>query len=309
MKAVKTTKYGSPQVLKIVEVNKPIPKNNEILIHVKAIAVTSGDCRMRAFNPPNWYFWIPMRLALGLFKPRRPVQGLWLSGKIEQTGKTTKIFSVGQQVYARTPDLKFGANAEYICLPENCTIGLKPLNLSHEESVSIPFGALTALHFFRKAGINSEDNVLIYGASGAVGIAAVQLGKIFGAEIHAVCSRENMDLVINNGADYVIDYKKKKITDINEKFDIIFDAVGKINKTNIKHLLKDNGKFISVVSSGHAHASNIDLEFITILAEFGKLKPAVDKIYPFEQIAEAHKYVDTGHKKGNVVLTVKTDNA
>ncbi len=304
MKAFKTTNYGSPEVLKMVEVNKPIPKDNEILIRIKAIAVTSGDCRMRAFKPPFWYFWLPMRLSLGLFKPRRSIQGLWLSGEVEQVGKETKKFIVGQGIYARTQDLKFGANAEYICLPENCTIGLKPKNLSHEESVPILFGALTALYFLGKKIIREEDKVIIYGASGAVGIAAVQLCKIFGAEIHAVCSTNNIGLVKSNGADYAIDYTIHNISYIYNTFDIVFDAVGKINKTMVNKLLKNNGRFISVFSSGHAKGGSTELDFITLLAEFGRLKPIIDKIYPFEQIVEAHSYVETGHKKGNVVLTV-----
>ncbi|MBU0711035.1 NAD(P)-dependent alcohol dehydrogenase [bacterium] len=304
MKAIFTTRYGEPGVLKLVEVDKPTPKKNEVLIHIKTIAVTSGDCRMRAFNPPYWYFSIPMRLMLGIFKPRKPIQGLWLSGVIEKIGENANKFKTGQQIYARTLDLKFGANAEFICLPENCILGLKPTNLSFEESVSIPFGGMTALHFLKKVNIKKGDKVLIYGASGSVGIAAVQLGKYYGAEIHGVCSTGNIDLVRYNGADYVINYKEKNITDLSEKFDIVFDAVGKINKSIAKKILKEGGRFVSVYSSGHAQGGSKELDYMTELAEKGILKPVIDKIYPFEQIVDAHKYVDAGHKKGNVVLTL-----
>lgn len=304
MKAIITTKYGGPEVLKLVEVDKPTPKKNEVLIKIKSIAVTSGDCRMRAFNPPYWYFSIPMRLMLGIFKPRKPIQGLWLSGVIEKQGGNVTKFREGQQIYARTLDLKFGANAEFICLPENCIIGIKPTNLSFEESVSIPFGGMTALHFLKKVNIKKGDKVLIYGASGSVGVAAVQLGKYYGSEIHGVCSAGNIDLVRYNGADYVIDYKEKDISDSSEKFDIVFDAVGKINKSTAKKILKEDGRFVSVYSSGHAQGGSKELDYMTELAEKEILKPVIDKIYPFEQIVDAHKYVDTGHKKGNVVLTL-----
>ncbi len=302
MKAIKTTRYGGPDVLKMIETDQPVPMENEVLIRIKAIAVTSGDCRMRAFKPPYWYFSIPMRLLLGIFKPRRPIQGLWLSGEVEKAGQAIQKFIVGHKVYARTLDLKFGANAEFICLPENCTIGLKPINLNYEESVAIPFGALTALHFLKKAGIKKSDKVLIYGASGSVGIAAVQLGRYFETEVYAVCSSINIDLVKDNGANYVIDYKEKDITTLNDKFDIVFDAVGKINKSIGKKLLKDKGRFVSVFSSGHAQGGIKELNYITKLAEKEVLKPVIDNIYPFDQIAKAHSHVETGHKKGNVVL-------
>lgn len=304
MKAIFTTKYGDPEVLKLVEIDKPTPKKNEVLIQINTIAVTSGDCRMRAFNPPYWYFSVPMRLMLGVFKPRKPIQGLWFSGVIEKTGENVTKFQAGQQIYARTQDLKFGANAEFICLPENCIIGIKPTNLSFEESVSIPFGGMTALHFLKKVNIKKGYKVLIYGASGSVGIAAVQLGKYYGAEIHGVCSAGKIDLVRYNGADYVINYKEKNITDLSEKYDIVFDAVGKINKSIAKKILKEDGRFVSVYSSGHAQGGSEELDYITELAEKGILKPVIDKIYPFEQIVNAHKYVDKGHKKGNVVLTL-----
>ncbi len=304
MKAIICTKYGPPEVLKIVEVEKPIPKANELLIKIKAVAVTSGDCRIRAFNAPLWYLKIPYRLSLGIFKPRNPIQGLWLAGVIEKTGVNTKQFAINQLIYARTLNFKFGANAEYICLPEDCIIGLKPQNLTFEEAVSIPFGGITALHFLRKANIQEGKSILIYGASGSVGIAAVQLSKYFGAEVTAVCSTENIELVKRNGADYVIDYKKQNINDLDSKYNIVFDAVGKINKTIAKRLIKENGEYISVITSGHAQGGSKELNYLSELANENHLKPVIDKCFSFEEIVEAHKYVDMGHKKGNVVITI-----
>jgi NADPH:quinone reductase-like Zn-dependent oxidoreductase len=304
MRAVFTTKYGPPEVMIMKEVDKPSPKNNEILIKIRAIAVTSGDARLRAFKVPFWYFIILMRLTLGIIKPRKPIQGLWLSGVIEKKGNDVKKFSVNQQIYARTLNLKFGANAEYICLPEDCIIGLKPKNLTHEEAVSIPFGGLTALYFLKKGDIKKGDKILIYGASGSVGIAAVHLSKYFETEVYGVCSTGNIDLVKNNGADYVIDYTKQNIVDLKTKFDIVFDTVGKINETIGKKLLNEKGKYVSVFTSGHVKGGIKELDYLTELTEKGALKPVVDKIFPFEQIVEAHRYVDLGHKKGNVVLTI-----
>jgi len=297
MKAIICTKYGPPEVLKIVEVDRPEPKANELLIRIKAVAVTSGDCRMRAFDVPIWYFKIPMRLMLGIFKPRRPVQGLWLAGIIEKAGTKITKFSVNQQIYSRTVDLKFGANAEYICLPENCIIDLKPENLTYEEAVSIPFGGITANYFLKKANIKKGDKVLIYGASGSVGISAVQLGKYFGAEIHAVCGTENFELVRRYGADRCFDYKNENISDIKNRYDIVFDAVGKINKSKVNKFLNLKEKYLSVMTSGHAKGSRSELSYLTKLAEDNHIKPVIDRCYPFEQIVEAHRYVDKGHKK------------
>jgi NADPH:quinone reductase-like Zn-dependent oxidoreductase len=304
MKAVITTKYGPPEVLQIREVNKPTPRENEVLIKVKSIAVTSGDCRMRAFKIPKWYFWIPMRLALGICKPRKPIQGLWLAGEIEEIGKGVTQFKIGQQVIARTVALQFGANAEYLCLPENGIIVLKPINITFEEAVSLPFGGLAALHFLKKANIKKGDKLLVYGASGAVGTSAVQLGNYFGADVTAVCGTENIDMVKNLGAQKTIDYKKEDFTNCNERFDIVFDAVGFINRSIAKKILKPNGKFVSVITSGMAEDRVSDLNYFTELVEKGKLRPVLDRCYPFEQIVEAHRYVDTGHKKGNVAIRV-----
>jgi NADPH:quinone reductase-like Zn-dependent oxidoreductase len=241
---------------------------------------------------------------LGFPEPRNPIQGLWLSGQIEKNGNSVTKFKEGQEIYARSKDLKFGANAEYICLPETAMISVKPRNLSFEEAVSLPFGGLTALYFLRKSKIKPDDKILIYGASGSVGSSAVQLAKHTGAKVTAVCSTENIDWVNGLGADNTIDYKKEKFADCGKHFDIVFDAVGYFSKSEAIKILKPDGRFISVISSGHAKLNPGELNYLTELAEKGHLKPVVDRCFPFEGVKEAHRYVDLGHKKGNVVLRV-----
>jgi len=307
MKAIVCTKYGPPEVLQLKEVEKPIPKNNEVLIKIYATAVHSGDCRMRSLNLVGVSFLqrILARLILGVTKPRKPIQGLFLAGEIETAGNNVKKFRKGDQVYARTPDMRFGAYAEYTCLPENCIMALKPANVTYEEAVAIPFGGLSALYFLRKGKIRSGQKVLIYGASGAVGTSAIQLARYFGAAVTGVCSTTNLEWVKSLGADRVIDYTKEDFTKGNELFDIIFDAVGKISYSQSKKVFKPKGKYVSVVASGHAKMTTEDLIFLTKLIEAGQIKPVIDRKYPLEQIVEAHRYVDKGHKKGNVVITVE----
>ncbi len=310
MKAIVCTKYGPPEVLELREVEKPKPKDNQVLIKIYATAVHSGDCRMRSLNLVGVPFLqrILARLILGITKPRKPIPGLWLSGEIETTGKNVKRFQVGDKIYARTPDLQFGAYAQYTCLPEKSIMALKPSNVSYEEAVAVPFGGLTALYFLRKCKIQSGQKVLIYGASGAVGSSAVQIARHFGAEVTGVCSTANLELVKSLGAVKVIDYMKEDFTKKGDLFDIICDAVGKTTYEESKKVLRPNGKYVSVVTSGHIKMTTEDLIYLKELVEAGKIKPVIDRCYPLEQMVEAHRYVDKGHKKGNVVITVGHNN-
>ncbi|WP_429844721.1 NAD(P)-dependent alcohol dehydrogenase [Brevibacillus sp. FIR094] len=304
MRAVVCTKYGSPDVLELREVEKPIPKDNEILIKVHATTVTSGDCRIRAFQSP-FFLWIPLRLVLGLTKPRNPILGVELSGEVEAIGKHVKRFEKGDQVYALS-GMRCGAHAEYICLKENAIVGLKPTNATHEEAASIPFGGTTALHFFRKGKLQKGQKVLIYGASGSVGTSAVQLAKHFGAEVTAVCSSANLDLVKSLGADKVIDYTKEDFTKKEEQYDLVFDAVGKARKSECVKVLAPNGGFLTVDGQGIAKVRTEDMDFLKELMEAGQIKAVIDRRYSLEQVQEAHRYVETGRKKGNVVIKVET---
>lgn len=302
MRAIVCTKYGAPDVLQLQEIEKPTPKHNEVLVKVHATTVTSGDCRVRSFESPIM-MWIPMRLFLGLRKPRKPILGVELAGEIESIGKSVKRFQKGDQVYALT-GMGFGAHAEYTCIPENKMVAIKPANISYEEAASVLFGGTTALDFLRKGNIQDGQKVLIYGASGSVGTSAVQLAKYFGAEVTAVCSTTNFELVKSLGADHVIDYREEDFTIRGELYDIIFDAVGKTTKANCKKVLTSNGSFVTVDGQGIAKVRIEDLIFLKDVMETGKIKPVIDRFYPLEQIRDAHRYVEKGHKKGNVVITL-----
>ncbi|EAO57173.1 Alcohol dehydrogenase, zinc containing [Bacillus thuringiensis IBL 4222] len=302
MKAIICTKYGPPNVLQIQNVEKPKPKKNEVLVKIHATSVSTGDCRIRGFNSPL-LFWIPMRIILGFRKPRKPILGVELSGEIEDIGTDVTQFKKGDPVFALT-ELNLGGYAEYTCVHESGLIALKPTNVTYEEAAVIPFGGTSALHFLRKGQIKKGQRVLIYGASGSVGTAAVQLAKYFGATVTAICSSSNFDLVTALGADNVIDYMKEDFTKRGEHYDIIFDAVGKYNKSLCTDALMPNGKYVSV-NGMMAKVSKEDMNLLKQLAETEKLKPVIDRTYRLEEVVEAHTYVEMGHKKGNVSITLK----
>ncbi len=325
MKAIVYTQYGPPDVLQLKEVEKPAPKDNEVLIRVVATTVTTGDVNARdsVFVPSG--FGPMQRLAFGLRKPKKTILGVEFAGEIEETGKDVVLFRKGDQVFG-IDGVRLGAYAEYKCMPEEGGLAIKPANRTYEEAAAVPNGALTALTFLRNIGnIQSGQKVLIIGASGSVGTAAVQLAKYFGADVTGVCSTTNVELVKSLGADRVIDYTKDDFTKNGETYDIIFDTVGKASFSGCKNSLKQKGLYLASagglrefgqmlgtsmtggkkVLAGVSSEHKEDLLFIKGLLEAGKIKPVIDRRYSLEQAAEAHRYVDRGHKKGNVVITVE----
>jgi len=307
MKAIVYEKYGPPEVLQIKEVEKPIPKDNEVLIKNYATTVHIGDTRVRSFRVPAAH-WLPMRLFLGLTKPKRKILGMEASGVIESVGKDVKNFKAGDEVFALN-GFGFGAYAEYSTVlakdgdEKKGLVTLKPSNISFEEAAAVPAGALTAMAHMQKVNVQKGKKILIYGASGSVGTYAVQIAKYYGGEVTGVCSTSNLDLVKSIGADKVIDYTKEDFTKSGKVYDIVFDAVYKISKSQSKNILKEDGIF----DSSHAkipQPTEKDLIFLKELIEKNKLKPVIDKTYPMDQIVEAHRYVDKGHKKGHVIIQI-----
>jgi 2-desacetyl-2-hydroxyethyl bacteriochlorophyllide A dehydrogenase len=325
MKAIVWTKYGPPDVLQLKEVEKPTPKDNEVLIKIYATTVSTGDCELRSFKLPLWIKPL-MRIGIGIRKPKTKynILGQELAGEIEKVGKDVKLFRKGDQVFAAT-GFGFGAHAEYKCLPEDGALAIKPVNMTYEEAAAIPYGGLSALDFLRKGNVQSGQKILINGASGTIGTIAVQLAKYFGAEVTGVASTRKLDMMQSIGADHVIDYTQEDFTKSGETYDIIFDVAGKSSFSGSIRSLKKKGiyLFLNPTLSKMIRGQWIsrtrrkkviywtesekaeDLIFLKELIEAGKIKSIIDRRYPLEQTVEAHRYVETGLKKGHVVVTVE----
>ncbi len=317
MKAIICEKYGAPEVLQMIEIEKPFPKDKEVLIKMKATTVNSGDGRLRRADP---FF---VRLVFGLFKPRQPLLGMTVSGVVEQVGQGVTLFKEGDEVFGST-EMRMGAYAQYVCVPEDIALALKPSNWSFKEAASVPFGTHTAWRFLNSASIVPGQKVMIYGASGAVGCAAVQLARHFGAEVTAVCSSPNFELVKSLGAVHVLDYTSTDFSAITEKWDVVFETVNQVTVGTMARLVKKGGILIlgaamikeafhagwlsltrkcRVIAGTHTPTS-ADMNALRLLMEAGAIQPVIDRVYALEQMAEAHRYVDAGHKKGNVVISI-----
>jgi len=326
MKAIVYERYGPPDVLELKELAKPTPKDNEVLIRTHATTVTSGDWRVRSLHMPVG-FGLIARLVLGVSRPRQPILGSELAGKVESVGKDVNKLKVGDEVFAFT-GARLGCHAEYKCMPEDGAVALKPPNLTFDEAAAMSSGGTTALDFFRRGKLQSGERVLVNGASGGVGTAAVQLAKHFGADVTGVCSTANVELVRSLGAAHVVDYTKEDFTHNGETYDVIVDTAGTAPFSRSKASLKERGRlllvlgglpdmlpipWVSMTSSkkiiaGPAAWRAEDLRFLAKLAEAGEFKPVIDRRFPFERIADAHSYVDTGRKKGNVIITLDHDD-
>jgi NADPH:quinone reductase-like Zn-dependent oxidoreductase len=305
MKAIVCTRYGPPEVLQIREVPRPAPKKGQVCIRIHATAVTASDCIVRSLRLS------PMRkavarLILGITAPRQPILGLVLAGEVDSVGRGVGSFKPGDQVFG-FGEFHFGAYAEYVCWPQGALLAARPRNLTFEEAAAIPYGGLLAAHFLRKSRVASGDRILIYGASGAIGTAAVQLARHLGAEVTGVCSSANLELVRSLGAGLVIDYTREDFVSRPERYDVIFDAVGRRKSAGaMRHsarVLSPNGRSISV-DDGSSKSRPQDLDLLRRLAEEGVMTPVIDRRYALDQMVEAHRYVDQGHKKGNVIATV-----
>jgi len=317
MKAIGWTAYGEPDVLKLIDIEMPVPKNNEVLIKIHATTVTTGDCRLRALRVP-FGMRLLTRLAFGIVKPRKLIPGMDFSGEVAQVGDKVSQFKEGDRVFGST-GMKFGANAEYTCIEENSAIVKIPDSLSYSKAVSLIFGGLTAIHFLRdKVKIKNGDQILINGASGSVGTASIQIAKYYGAYVTGVCSSKNHQLAKSLGADNMIDYTKEEFYKNGKAYDIILDTVGNLSLTTCQKSLTKSGRAILINAGlgtilksfinkklvcGVAGESNESLRFLIELVTSGRLTPVIDSVYPLDAVAEAHRYVDKGHKKGNVIIT------
>lgn len=322
MKAIIWTRYGPPDVLKLQEMDKPVPRDHEVLIKVYAATVTAGDCELRRFDMPG-FIWLLMRIVVGIRKPRIKTLGQELAGEIVSVGRKVTQFKQGDQVFAAT-GFRFGAYAEYTCLSGKSSIAMLPANMSHEEAATIPTGGLNALHFLRKGKIRSGIRVLIIGAGGSIGTYGVQIAKSFGAHVSCVDSADKLEMLRSIGSDEVIDYTKEDFTKNGEIYDLIIDVVGKSSFSGSVRSLSRQGYYIlgnprlpgmirglwvslttsKKVVSEMAGMKVEDLNYLKELIEAGKIKTVIDRRYPLEEVAEAHRYVEEGHKKGNVVITV-----
>jgi NADPH:quinone reductase-like Zn-dependent oxidoreductase len=305
VRAVVCTRYGPPEVLRLEDLATPIPRKNEVLIRIRATAVTSSDCYVRGLRLTPAYR-IMARLALGWNAPRQPILGMVLSGEVDSVGPDVRSFEVGDRVFGFNRH-RFGTYAQYVCWPEDGLLATRPANLTDEEAAAIPYGGLLASHFLRKADVRAGQRVLVYGASGAVGTSAVQLVRHIGAEVTGVCSTANMDLVASLGASTVVDYTVEDFTDRNERYDLILDAVGRRKSAaalrRCRHVLAPGGACVSV-DDGSPKLRRKDLVSLGELATKGEIRPVIDRTYALDDIVDAHRYVDNGHKRGNVVVTV-----
>jgi NADPH:quinone reductase-like Zn-dependent oxidoreductase len=306
VKAIVYEKYGPPEVLHLSEVPKPTPKDNELLVKVHATTVNAATQWARTGkHPDSKFFTFMTRVFFGFTKPKKPIIGYELSGEIESVGKDVKRFKKGDQVYGTTTGLKAGSYAEYVCLPEEWrqgVVAMKPNNSTHEEAACVPVAGMAALHILRTANIQKGQKVLIYGASGSLGTYAVQLAKNFGGEVTGVCSFRHIEMVKSIGASKVIDYTKEDFTKDGKNYDVVFEAVNKISPKQCKKALKKTGTYLT--SKTLTSETTEKLDFLRELIDEGKLKPVIDRTYPLEKTVEAHRYVDKGHKSGNVVITV-----
>ena len=307
MQAVVYTRYGAPDVLQLVDIPKPAPRDNEVLIRVHATSVTIGDVRMRSFTVPRGQ-WLFARLYLGVLKPRRPILGMELAGEIEAIGSDVTRFQVGDAIFASTFEANFGGYVEYKCMKEDGLLAIKPANLTFMEAAVAVGGGMSALRCLQRGKLQPGQKILIYGASGSIGTNAVQLARNhFGAEVTGVCSTANLGLVKSLGAVEAIDYTREDFTQRGAVYDVVFDAVAKFPPARAKHALMPGGIYLNAhrdTDAGAGLTMQQELLLLKELLEAGKLKPVIDRSYPLAQIVEAHRYVETGHKKGNVAITV-----